>query len=207
MGLPPTMEPPDLTTLKSLLHVSRTIALILFILGVVWVGLTAAADAAAAFGGVIWAGNITYPVIFTLFQLLTWVLLKGPIDQVNHGQYAAAREQTIFPMILGFIALLIVGILLLVAYTKFEPVIAWQRGYPTASPPMWAAPVGAPPAYAQAPPPTAPPASAPAPIPPPMPVPPPAAVAATATCPRCGRPATWIAQYSRWYCYTDQQYL
>ncbi len=26
-------------------------------------------------------------------------------------------------------------------------------------------------------------------------------------CPRCGRPATWVAQYNRWYCNTDQQYL
>jgi hypothetical protein len=33
------------------------------------------------------------------------------------------------------------------------------------------------------------------------------AAAGTPTCPRCGRPATWVAQYNRWYCYTDQQYL
>ena len=38
--------------------------------------------------------------------------------------------------------------------------------------------------------------------------PPPAAPAAAApTCPKCGQPGTWVAQYSRWYCYTDQQYL
>ena len=27
------------------------------------------------------------------------------------------------------------------------------------------------------------------------------------TCPRCGKPTTWVAQYNRWYCNTDQQYL
>ncbi len=30
---------------------------------------------------------------------------------------------------------------------------------------------------------------------------------AAPTCPKCGQPATWVAQYSRWYCATDQQYL
>ncbi len=26
-------------------------------------------------------------------------------------------------------------------------------------------------------------------------------------CPRCGRPATWVAQYNRWFCSTEQQYI
>jgi hypothetical protein len=26
-------------------------------------------------------------------------------------------------------------------------------------------------------------------------------------CPKCGRPTTWVAQYSRWYCTNDQQYV
>jgi hypothetical protein len=26
-------------------------------------------------------------------------------------------------------------------------------------------------------------------------------------CPRCGRPLTWVAQYGRWYCPTEQLYL
>jgi hypothetical protein len=30
---------------------------------------------------------------------------------------------------------------------------------------------------------------------------------ATITCPRCGRPATWVPQYSRYYCATDRTYL
>jgi hypothetical protein len=32
-------------------------------------------------------------------------------------------------------------------------------------------------------------------------------VAPAPNCPRCGRPTTWIAQYSRFYCTTDQQYV
>jgi hypothetical protein len=27
------------------------------------------------------------------------------------------------------------------------------------------------------------------------------------TCPKCGAPGTWIAEYGRWYCPTDKQYL
>jgi len=27
------------------------------------------------------------------------------------------------------------------------------------------------------------------------------------TCPKCGQPGTWVAQYGRYYCHTDQQYL
>lgn len=26
-------------------------------------------------------------------------------------------------------------------------------------------------------------------------------------CPRCGRPAVWVAQYGRWYCSAEQTYL
>lgn len=27
------------------------------------------------------------------------------------------------------------------------------------------------------------------------------------TCPTCGKPLTWIAQYKRWYCYNDKKYV
>jgi sporulation protein YlmC with PRC-barrel domain len=26
-------------------------------------------------------------------------------------------------------------------------------------------------------------------------------------CPTCGKPLTWIAQYKRWYCYSDKKYV
>ncbi len=29
----------------------------------------------------------------------------------------------------------------------------------------------------------------------------------TPTCPKCGKPATWVEAYKRWYCYTCQEYL
>ena len=30
---------------------------------------------------------------------------------------------------------------------------------------------------------------------------------ATPMCPKCGKPATWIEAYKRWYCYSCQEYL
>jgi len=47
------------------------------------------------------------------------------------------------------------------------------------------------------------PVAAPAAMAPPAP---PAAPAAP-TCPKCGKPTTYIAQYGRYYCYTDNQYV
>lgn len=29
----------------------------------------------------------------------------------------------------------------------------------------------------------------------------------TPICPKCGKPATWVEQYKRWYCYSCQEYL
>jgi hypothetical protein len=69
------------------------------------------------------------------------------------------------------------------------PMIAGRRkAAPAAmSPAMAAAPAAMPPA--------APPAAAPM------------AAPATPTCPICGKPATYIAQYGRYYCYADARYL
>ena len=52
-----------------------------------------------------------------------------------------------------------------------------------------------------------PPAVAPAAPAAPVPLPPPPAAPATPVCPRCGQPSTFVAQYNRYYCYTDKQYL
>ncbi len=114
-------------------------------------------------------------------------------------------------MILGFIFGILLGIILLLAYIKFDPLINSQRaqmsgqapppgdgapppGYPPQGQPMYQAP---PPGYAPPPPQMAP---------PPAPMPPPQAPAAP-ICPTCGQPGVYVAQYGRYYCYTDKQYL
>ena len=39
------------------------------------------------------------------------------------------------------------------------------------------------------------------------PPPPPAAAPAAPNCPKCGNPTTYVAQYGRYYCYTDNLYV
>jgi hypothetical protein len=67
-------------------------------------------------------------------------------------------------------------------------------GSPPAAAPAYGSPPAASPAYGYA----APAAAAPAPA---------AAPAGPPICPKCGRPTTYIAEYQRYYCYTDQQYV
>jgi hypothetical protein len=42
---------------------------------------------------------------------------------------------------------------------------------------------------------------------PPPPAPAPVAAPAAPLCPKCGKPTTYIAQYGRYYCYTDGLYV
>ena len=217
------MEHPELSSLKSLLQAGRIIALVLWILGAIWVlGAIAAAAFASAFGYYGSILGIIYPVLFTIVTLLTWMRVPEIESQVAQGQYRPARDATLLWMILGWFFGVINGIILLLAFLKFDTVIA-TGGVAAAPPANYMPPVGGmPPGYA-APAPqlgyaqpapqapysqSAPQAgyAAPAPMAPPLaPMAPPAA-AGTTPCPRCGRPLTWIPQYSRWYCYSDSQY-
>lgn len=211
-GNPPMMmEHPEVGSLKSTLNGARIIALIFWILGIIWVLLAlggAALAAAAGFGfGVV---GLIYPVLFTVINFLTWTKLPEIESLVNSRQYRPARDKLLIWMILGFIAGLIPGIVLLIAYLKFDTILeaggvapAMMGGYPQ---PGYYAPQATPAPWANA-----APAASPAPVAAtsapvtPAPVVPPAAPGTTA-CPRCGRPLTWIPQYSRWYCYGCAQY-
>jgi hypothetical protein len=236
-GAPPMMEHPELSSLKSMLNAARIIALILWILGAIWVLLgIGGAALAASLGLPINFVGIGYSVVFTIVNFLTWRQIPRIEAQVAQGQYRAARDATLIWMILGWFFLFINGLILLLAFLKFDTVLA-TGGVATGPganyvPPVGAVPPGgyaapagyapqpgyaAQPGYAPQPgytPPTgfaapAPVAAAPAPAPvaapAPAPVAPPAA-AGTTPCPRCGRPLTWIPQYSRWYCYGCSQY-
>jgi hypothetical protein len=190
-------------SIKSMLHIARIVALIfgiLFILG----GLADAAFILAVAGTCsAIAGGYCAPIAFLLiwpilliiwgvFDFIIWVKLKEIEAMVDARQYEAAKAKTLVWVILGFIiGGIIVGILVLIAYLKFDPVINASRGASGGMMP--------PPTYA-APPAPAPAAPAPAPAmggaPPPAPI-----------CPTCGQPGTYVAQYGRYYCYTDKQYL
>lgn len=203
-----------------MLRIAKIVTLIFMIIGLL--GLLAFAGLAALSGifAIFFIGYLLFFILWFIVDLLVYLNIGQIQSLVDQGMYSRAKEKTLVWMILGLIfAGLIPGILLIIAYTRFDPVIEWQRSMgqmpqaqmawgqppPQGGPPQaWSAPPAA-----AAPPPqtwsTAPPAAAaPAPAPAPMAAP---APPAAPTCPRCGKPATWIAQYNRWYCYTDAQYL
>jgi hypothetical protein len=117
--------------------------------------------------------------LFFLYAAYAWCYKR-----TKEGDYEGAKGWTI---ILGILGLLfggvITGILYIIAWVKLRYAVNEQRAAPTMgapAAPMYGAPVS-------------PTGSAPAGAPP--------------TCPKCGQPGTWVAQYSRYYCYKDQQYL
>jgi flagellar basal body-associated protein FliL len=146
-------------------------------------------------------------------------LTAGPEPvSVAQSQYGAVTSSGGSSSSSGFPILdivLIVVVVVLVAVVAIVLMTRRARQRRSATPTM-AAPGTVPPppstSSGPAPPMMMPQASAAAPAPAAMPAappPPPPAPRAPATpiCPRCGQPSTYIAQYNRYYCYTDKQYL
>jgi hypothetical protein len=196
-------EPAEVQSIKTMLHIARILAIIFGILvligGIAWVAVVAywsanCASYAGYCGGAAWGaiGTAIWLVIGGVVAFLVYSQMKSIEAKVDARQYEAAKSQTLIWMILGFIFGFILGIILLVAYLKFDPVINWQRSQMQGSAP----PMGyAPPAYA-------------APVAAPMPpAAPPAGAQAAPLCAKCGKPTTYIPQYGRYYCYTDNLYV
>jgi hypothetical protein len=218
----PMMEPPEIGSIKSMLHIVRILAIIFGILLLLG-GLAYTAFVIYAFsvcgtiagyycGGFLGVALI-FPILIIIWGVIDFIIyiqMKEIEALVNQRQLEAAKSKTLIWMILGFIlGGILVGILLLIAYIKFDPAInalrQQQMGY--AAPPGYPAQPGypgqPPMAYQQPPPPMA----APPPAAPPVAAPAPPAAPAAPICPKCGQPTTYIAQYGRYYCYTDKQYV
>jgi len=214
--MPPPMmaaEPPEMQSVKSMLHIVRILAIIFGII-VLLGGIAYAAWIAylsticstyvgidpycggAVLGALVFA---IWFVIWGVIAIVVYMQMKSIEAKVNAHQFEAAKSQTLIWMILGFIFGIILGVLLLIAYLKYDPLINWQRAQqqggapPPGYAPQYAAP---PPAYA-----------APPPVAPPPPAPPPVAAPAAPNCAKCGQPTTYIAQYGRYYCYADNLYV
>jgi hypothetical protein len=209
MGYP---EPPEAQSIRSMYHITRILALIFGILlllgGLAYVGLVVAAYAACSsitgniclgLGVVIWFPILV--VIWGVFDIFLYIRMKEFETLVNNRQYELAKSRTLLWMILGFIlGGIIIGILLLIAYIKFDPLITAQRNQQMGGGQM--PPPGAPPMYAAAP------MAAPAPMTAPSAPPPPAAGGQAAPfCGTCGKPTTYVPQYGRYYCYDCKQYV
>ncbi len=135
------MEPPEVQSIKSMLHIVRILAIIFGILLLLG-GLAYAAFVAYAFsvcgsiagyycGGYLGAALI-FPILIIIWGVVDFVIyiqMKEIESLVNQRQYEQAKSKTLLWMILGFIlGGILVGILLLIAYLKFDAVINWQRG-------------------------------------------------------------------------------
>lgn len=214
MSAPYYTEPPEAQSIKSMLHIARLLAIIFGILillgGIIyaaWVAYLASVCSTfigydAYCGGAIVGALIPaiWLVISGVFLLFVYMQMKSIEAKVNARQYEQAKSQTLIWMILGFVFGILLGIILLIAYIKYDPLINAQRqGMGQAPPPGGYAPPpqGSAPAYAAPPPMASPPA----------PAGPPPGSSAAPFCSKCGKPTTYIAQYGRYYCYDDKVYV
>ncbi len=203
---PPAGKPPSAQTADTLILIGFILQLVL---ALIWIAEAALSLVALAVFGLYAAGFAgAYHLLLLIDLFGVWYVYTHFYERSKAGNYLGAQDAGILSIIFGLIGGgVIAGVLYIVAYLKLGDAIHEQRAmaggagmvgpYPAAppysAPPPGAAP-SAPPIAATSPPlPTAPGA---APIPPPAPI-----------CPRCGKPGTWIEQYHRYYCYTDQQYL
>jgi len=205
--MPPMMvqEPPEVQSIKSMLHIVRILAIIFGILlalgGIAYAAFLAYAFSVCGAYGAYCTGSLGFAlipaifiIIFGVVDFIIYMQMKEIEGLVNQHKFEQAKSKTLLWMILGFIlGGILVGVLLLIAYLKFDPVISWQRQQMGGAPPGYA------PQYA-APPPAAPPPAA-------APPPPVQAAPAAPICPKCGKPTTYIAQYGRYYCYSDNLYV
>jgi len=175
-----------------MLHIVRILAVIFGVLALL-IGIIAAAVLSAANSACVNSGGVGCPnfggfaalilVLFFIGALINFVIFvaAGSIrDTIDSGAYEQAKSSLVVWTIIGFLlGGIIIGIFLLVAYLKIEPVVDAQRNPPPTV--LYVAMPG-----------TAPP-------PPPPP--------GTPFCSRCGAPTTFVPQYGRYYCYRDRLYV
>ena len=146
-------EPPEAQSIKSMYHIVRILAIVFGILlilgglaGVAFLSLISNACRAAT-NCTVNSGGLGFVTLLGLFVLLLGVIdlviylkMKNLEALVDARQYEQAKHETLIWMILGFIlGGLIPGVLLLIAYIKFDPLIASARaGSPQIT--RWGAP-------------------------------------------------------------------
>jgi hypothetical protein len=192
-GPSPVSTPPELASVQSMFPLARIFALVSLIV-----------FAIAAILSLLTIFGIPAAIVYGALAVLSYLLFER-VDQIRQqvegGRYEEAKAQTLPWMVIGLFTLLLPGVFLIIAYLKYDTLINWKRA---GSPSGWPGPNPSAPAV----PPAGYPASNPFPAPVPVaPVTAPTPPAGATVCPRCGQPLTWIPQYGRWYCYSEQQYL
>ena len=121
--------PPEARTIKSLVKASAILALIFGILVIIMgIAIMFLMIGIGGLVGIVW-------IFFGIIDLLIWKNCKEIIEYINLRRYRKAKEKTLVWMIIGFIfGGIIIGILLLIAYIKYDNVIRLSQ-HPTEIPP------------------------------------------------------------------------
>ncbi len=143
--------PPELESVRSLLSATRIVALVFGIIALAVGGLdllafyaleSTCASLSATTGAScpsFAALALVVPLLvigFAIVDFVVYLEVGGIQRTLAAGDYVRAKAQTLLWLIVGFaFAGIIVGILLLIAYLKFDPLIAWQRAGGGRSPP------------------------------------------------------------------------
>jgi hypothetical protein len=204
------MKTPSQGTAETLVLIAWILQLIFSFILVAFGSLLLLAGGSLFFVGAASIGGLVIAAILVFVPILMlYVGFAFSYRRVRDGELAAARGPTLLLGILGlFVGGIIVGILYLVAYIKIGDAETEARGYAGYGGYPAAPSYGLAPGYGGGYPSTpwtagGPPAA----VPPGGVVYQPAPVALPQTCPRCGRPATYIPQYGRAYCYSCAQYV
>lgn len=202
--------PPSASTAKTLILVGLILQLIFALIFLFALGVFA--FVAVAVGGVVSLFAFVYVafgILGFIFLYLIWMFCYKP---VREGRYEQAKTPTLIFAILSLITFsFISGILYIVAYVKLGDAVREQQmpppGYPGGAPMMSPGmPYGGQPMQQPMQPMQQQPMQPMQPMAPMAPAAP-VATPAPVICPRCGKPATYIPQYNRYYCYTDQMYV
>lgn len=133
-GAPPIRHPPEVESIISLLQISAILALVIGILEILWGVYSIVAWA-------IWTPWLFFPVggvievVLGFISLIVYMNVNKIKGLTENGEYRKAKDDLFIWMILGFISgWIIVGILLLIAYLKFDEVLKPQ--YPPTPPPQ-----------------------------------------------------------------------
>ena len=115
-------EPPEAGSIKSMLNIAGILALLFGILFIL-------AGIVLFFFIFIFAIPM---ILFAIIDFIIWMNCKEIIRMVDARQYEQAKSKTLIWMVLGFIlGGLLIGLIILIAYLKFDPLInaARAQGY------------------------------------------------------------------------------
>ena len=196
-------RPPSAGTAQTMILIGLIFQIIfaaVFFFAVGLIGIFAAS--AVGLGVAFFIVPLIFLVLFGIIPLLfLYVGYEWCYKRVRNGDFEGARTPTLVLAILELIfGGVLPGIFYLIGYIKLGDAINEMRQPPVYGGYMPGQPMPGYPAQAYAP--AAAPAAAPAGAPAAAPAPQTAPI-----CPRCQRPATWVPQYGRYYCYNDAQYI